>query len=109
VKTIRSILVPSIVMLAACSRSAAEHAEAPPAEESRRVEVARDAKPDTVLQDAEASPDRIRCASVIAAYEAERNRLFSGDRGTLRERLTEVGSVYREKISGIPGCSYSFP
>lgn len=53
--------------------------------------------------------EQLQCATLIAAYQAERNRQFGGDRATLRERLTKVGEQFQAQMKEIPGCDFPVP
>jgi hypothetical protein len=55
------------------------------------------------------SQDQLQCATLVAAYQAERNRQFGGDRATLRERLTKVGEQFKAQAKEIPGCDFPVP
>jgi hypothetical protein len=55
------------------------------------------------------SQDQLQCATLVATYHAERNRLFAGDRATLRERLSKVGEQFRAQMKEIPGCDFPVP
>lgn len=55
------------------------------------------------------SQDQLQCATLVAAYQAERNRQFGGDRATLRERLSKVGEQFQAQMKEIPGCNFPVP
>lgn len=55
------------------------------------------------------SQDQLQCATLVAAYQAERNKQFGGDRATLKQRLTEVGEQFRAQMKEIPGCDFPVP
>lgn len=96
-----------LCLLAGCSRTNADPAKLEPLirAESDPVpgrDTSREPPPQSDLD-----RHNLQCAALMAEYQQERNNLLEGDRTTLREGLTGIGRVYRERMSGIPNCSFS--
>lgn len=101
-----------LLLLAGCGTSSA--APAPQADRSE-VKSSTPPAPEEFVKAAtpepkkEAGNPQLQCATLAASYTTERNALFGGDRQTLKQRLTEVGNQYRERMAQIPGCSFPIP
>lgn len=103
----RPIKIVALLLCCACSETPRPHPQ-PDAEKSSEKAAATRPALETEAE-AEAKHDKLECALLAASYQSERNGLFSGDRQTLRQRLTDVGNQFREKMSTIPGCSFPIP
>ncbi|HKP58652.1 MAG TPA: hypothetical protein VJV78_18150 [Polyangiales bacterium] len=89
-----------------CSRTTADSTKPSPSpsEESgaaRKLDTSQGSPPRPEIES-----NNVQCAALMAEYQQDRNSLLSGDRTTLRERLTELGQAYSDRMKRIPICSF---